>query len=61
MQFQALENTVLMEIYEVLKLGKYCVSLQSNTQVAKPRHLLRAKQAQAAKPPALAQRAHSNV
>ena len=42
MQFQALENTVLMEIYEVLKLGKYCVSLQSklsNTQVAKPRHL----------------------
>ena len=39
MPFQALENTVLMEIYEVLKLGKYCVSLQSNTQVAKPQHL----------------------
>ena len=39
MQFQALENSVLMETYEFLKLGKYCVRLQSNTQVARPRHL----------------------
>ena len=39
MQFQALENSALMETYDFLKLGKYCVSLQSNTQVAKPRHL----------------------
>ena len=39
MQFQALENSVWMETYEFLELGKYCVSLQSHTQVAKPRHL----------------------
>ena len=39
MQFQALENSVLMETYEFLELDKYCVSLQSHTQVAKPRHL----------------------
>ena len=39
MQFQALENSVLMETYEFLKLGKYCVNLQSHGQVAKPRHV----------------------